>query len=62
MIAAENCQWEMCVKLSEIGADLNLADAVSATCCDCMSVCCYIVVTPAFFIELVSKDGLSVGC
>ena len=53
MMAAEKDQWEVCAKLAELGGDLNLADAVSETCCNCMGVCCCIVVTPAFFFELV---------
>ena len=63
MWAAEKRQWEVCLKLAELGADLNLADRVSETCCNCMSVCCCIIVMlTSFFFELVSHDGLDVGC
>ena len=49
MLAAANGQWEVCLKLAELGADLNLADRVSETCCNCISVCCCIVVMPLAF-------------
>ena len=63
MLAAEKGQWEVCLKLAEIGADLNLDDGVSETCCNCMSVCCCIIVMLTFFFfELVWHDGLGVGC
>ena len=38
MLAAEKGQWEVCVKLAELGADLNKADQVSEICCNYMSV------------------------
>ena len=62
MVAAEKGHWEVCLKLAELGADLNKADRVSETCCNCMSVCCCIVVMLTFFFELVWKDGLDGGC
>ena len=62
MMAAENCQWGVCVKLAELGAELNKANNVSKTCYNCISVCCCIVVTLAFFSELGWKDGLGDGC
>ena len=63
MWAAAKGQWEVCLKLAELGADLNKADGVSETCCNCMSVCCcIIVVLTFFFFELVWPDGLDVGC
>ena len=31
MLAAENGQMEVCLKLAELGADLNKADRVSET-------------------------------
>ena len=49
VLAAEKGQWEVCLKLAELGADLNLADEVSETCCNCMSVCCCIIVMLTFF-------------
>ena len=55
-------QWEVCLKLAELGAVLSLANAVSETCCNCMSVCCCIIVMLTFFFELVWKDSLGVGC
>ena len=62
MWAAEKGQWEVCVKLAELGADPNKANHVSETCCNCTSICCCIVVTLAFFFELGWKDGLGDGC
>ena len=62
MLAAEKGQWEDCVKLAELGADVNLADRVSATCCNCISVCCCIIVMLTFFFELVWMDGFCSGC
>ena len=64
MLAAANGQMEVCLKLAELGADLNKADRVSETCCNCMSVCCCIIVmlTFFFFFELVwRQDCLDVG-
>ena len=69
MAAAEG-QWEVCLKLAELGGDLHKADFVSETCCNCMSVCCCIIVMLTFFFffffffffELGGKDGLDVGC
>ena len=63
MWAAANGQWEVCLKLAELGADLHKADAVSETCCNCMSVCCCIIVMLTFFFfELgCRQDGLDVG-
>ena len=63
VLAASKGQWEVCLKLAELGADLNLAEAVSETCCNCMSVCCCIIVMLTFFLfELVEwQDGLGVG-
>ena len=49
MLAAAKGQWKVCVKLAELGADLNLADEVSETCCNCMSVCFCIIVIPLAF-------------
>ena len=40
---------EVCLKLAELGADLNKADGVSETFCNCMSVCCCIIVMPLAF-------------
>ena len=63
MLAAQNGQMEVCLKLAELGADLNKADKVSETCCNCMSVCCCIIVMLTFFFfELEWKDSLGVGC
>ena len=62
MLAAEKGQCEVCLKLAELGADLNLADKVRETCCDYMSVCCCIVIMLTFFFfELVWQDGLDFG-
>ena len=61
-MAAEKGQWEVCVKLAELGADLNKADQVSVTCCHCKTLCCSIVVKLTIFFELVGKDGFAVGC
>ena len=61
MLAAEQGQWEMCLKLAELGADLNKAASVSDTRCNCMNVCCCIIVMLTFFFELGWKDGLDVG-
>ena len=63
VIAAAKGQWEMCVKLAELGADLNKADQqVRETSCNCISVCCCIIVMLTFFFTLGWKDGLGVGC
>ena len=62
LLAAANGQMEVCLKLAELGADLNKADRVSEACCNCMSVCCCIIVMLTFlFFELGWKDGLDVG-
>ena len=54
---------EVCVKLAELGADLNKADQVRKTCSNGISVCCCIIVMPTLFVELVGwHDGLDVGC
>ena len=34
MLAADKGQWEVCLKLAELGADLNKAYIVSVTCCN----------------------------
>ena len=34
MLAASEGHWEVCVKLAELGADLNLADQGSEACSD----------------------------
>ena len=61
MLAAANGQWEVCLKLAELGADLHKADKVSQTSCNCMSVgCCMVVMLTFFFFEL-GWDGLDVG-
>ena len=62
VLAAEKGQWEVCLKLAELGADLNKADAVSETRCNCISVCCWIIVMLTLFFELAWHDGLGVGC
>ena len=63
VLAAYKGQWEVCLKLAELGADLNLANEVSETCCNCISVCCCIIaVLIFFFFELVWHDGLGVCC
>ena len=62
VLAAEKGQWEMCVKLAELGADLNKADQVRETSCNCISVCCCSRVMPTLFFALGWKDGLGVGC
>ena len=61
MWAALEGQVEVCFKLAELGADLNKADIVSETCCNCISVSCCIIVVLTFFFELGWKDGLDVG-
>ena len=64
MVAAYEGPWEVCLKLAELGADLNLADNVSETCCNFISVCCCIIVMLTFFFfffELVWHDGLDFG-
>ena len=63
MLAAAYGQMEVCLKLAELGADLNKGDKVSETCCNCNCVgCCIIVMlTFFFFFELGWKDGLDVG-
>ena len=62
MLAAVKGQWEVCLKLVELGADLNKADTVSETCCNCICVCCCVIITLTFFFELGWQDGLVVGC
>ena len=61
MWASENGQMEVCLKLAELGADLNNANRVSETCCNCTCVCCCIVLMLTFFFELGWHDGLDVG-
>ena len=62
VLAAEEGQWEVCLNLAELGADLNKADNVSEACCNCISdCCCIVVVLTFFFFELVWDDGLVVG-
>ena len=62
MWAAEKGQWEVCLKLAELGADLNKASWVRETCCNCISVVyCMVVVLTFFFFELGWQDGLDVG-
>ena len=63
MLAAEKGQMEVCLKLAELGADLNKkANGVSETCCNCISVgCCIIVMLTFIFFELGWQDGLDVG-
>ena len=58
MLAAWEGQCEECLKLAELGADLNKADIVRETCCNCISVCCCIIVTFTFFFELGWQGGL----
>ena len=62
MWAAEKGQWEVCVKLAELGADLNKADQVSETCCNCVSDSCCIAVMLTLFFEPGWKDGFGVSC
>ena len=62
MWAAEKGHWEVCLRLAELGADLNKADTVSETCCNCISVCCCIIIMSTFYFELGWMDGLDVGC
>ena len=64
MLAAAKGQWEVCLKLAELGADLHKANSVSETCCNCIFNCCCIIVmlTFFFFFELGWYDGLGVGC
>ena len=62
MLAAEKGQREVCVKLAELGADLNKADQVSKTCSNCIGACIFINVMLTFFFELGWKNGLDVGC
>ena len=62
MVAAYEGPWEVCLKLAELGADLNKGDKVSETCCSCISVgCCIVVIRTFFFFELGWHDGLGVG-
>ena len=63
MLAAWEGQCEVCLKLAELGADLNKADRVSETCCNRISVCCcIIVILTFFFLRVVGRqDGLDVG-
>ena len=62
MLAAEKGQMEVCLKLAELGADLNKADRVSETCCNCISDCCCIIdMLTFFFFELGWQDCLDVG-
>ena len=53
MLAAQKGQADVCVKLAELGADLNKADQVSETCCNCIIVCyCIIVIHYHAYIAL----------
>ena len=62
MWAAEKGQWEVCLKLAELGADLNNAGVVIESCCNCTSVCCCIIVMLTFFFFGLGSDGFDVGC
>ena len=63
MWAADKGQREMCVKLAQLGANLNMANRVSKTFSDCISVWRFIVVMlTLFFYELGRQDGLYFGC
>ena len=62
MLAAEKGQTEVCVKLAELGADLNLSDRVRETCSDCISVYRCVTAMLILFFELGRKDGLDLGC
>ena len=62
MVAAAKGQMKVSEKLAELGADLNKADNVSETSCNCISVVyCMVVVLTFFFFELGWHDGLDVG-
>ena len=65
MLAAEKGRMEVCLKLAELGADLNKkANGVSETCCSCISVgfCNIVMLTFFFLFEQVWMDGRDVGC
>ena len=62
VLAAEEGQWEVCLKLAELGADINKANYVRETCSNCISLCCCIIVMPIYFFELGWQDSLDVGC
>ena len=49
MVAAAKGQMKVSEKLAELGADLNKADNVSETSCNCIDVCCCILVMPLVF-------------
>ena len=53
MFAAQKDQWKLCVKLAELGADLNLAKKrVIQTCSNRYFSCCVIVLLTDLFFEL----------
>ena len=75
--SAEEGHWEEAVRLAELGADLNKTDRVSQTCCNCISVCCCMIVMltlllflwtnmerrfDTFFFGQIWKDGSDDGC
>ena len=63
MWAAEKGQLEVCVKLAELGADLNKADWVRKFCPKCISVCCFcLIIMFTLFLELEWHDRFDVGC
>ena len=62
MSAAEEGQSGVCMKLAELGANLNKGDKVCETCCTCMSVCRCIIVMLIFFSEIGWGNGFDVGC
>ena len=64
MWAAEKGQWEVCMKLAELGADLSKTDRVSETCSNCISVycCCMIIILTLCFKLEGRQDGFAVGC
>ena len=63
VLAAEKGQWEVCAKLAEHGALLNMANWVIETCSDCVfGCCCIIIMLTLFFYELIWQDGLDLGC
>ena len=56
MWAAEKGQWEVCVKLAKLGADLDIRDKVRETGSDCSVVCYFIVVMMlSFFISIMER-------
>ena len=48
-MAALNGRQEVCVKLAELGADLNLEDLVTDSCSNCISVRYCIIIMLTFF-------------